>query len=158
MPPRGGGNYKDGGVADKPSRSEISERRIEEKVSSKVVKHGISILRRFLKSLVTEVEKHMKVRETKDQKVSSDDAGGSDKTEVSEDHEMELTDKDLEKSADRDRPDARNLLQSTPDSTLNLVALLMRSLLKILGPQTVDEDEEELEDGEISQMFSQLTV
>ena len=158
-PCMGGGSYRDGGMANKPSRNDSTEKRIEENVSHKVVKQGLSIFRRFLKTLAAEVDKELKVRgKTKSNGLPEGAVGkGSDNKENSDDADMEDSADDPEKKSESELSDPQDLLQSTTDSTLNMVAVLMRSLLKILGPQAIDEDDDELEEGEISKMFSELS-
>ena len=157
-----GSSYKDGGMADKPAKHEISEKRIEDNVSHKVVKQGISLFRRFLKAFVAEVDKQKQVRsrEAKPQPGKHEDIASdvSDSKEASEDILVEQSTDDPKKMSEIESFDAQSLLQSTTNSTLNLVDVLMRSLLKILGPETLDEDDDELEDGEISELISQLNL
>ena len=158
--PKGGASYRNGGMSDKPSRMEVSERRIEENVSAKVIKQGLSLFRRVLTTLLREVDEQRKVRVSNVENVDPVEAESlsSDKNEMSGEVETIGSSEASVKTPDGASFDTQNLLKSTNESTLNLVTVLMRSLLKILGPDKTDEDDDDLEDGEISQLLSELSV
>ena len=150
---RGGGSYKNGGMVDVPAQRQQSQKVIEENVTHKVVSQGVSILRRFLTTLVAEVQSEIQVRSENSLQQEVNSKGEKEQEKRSESGNSEHDSK-------VDQSEARSFLDShkVSDSTLNLVAVLMRSLLKVLGPHTPDEDDDELEEGEISQLLSRFSL